>query len=35
MIAADTLPGDYSIRLQSTDAELAHLVGGLTIDTED
>ena len=34
-VAPDTPAGDYSIRLQSIDGELAYLVGALTIDTED
>ncbi len=33
-IAPDAPPGDYSIRLQSIDGELAYLPGALTIDPE-
>jgi hypothetical protein len=34
-VAPDTPAGDYSIRLQSIDGELAYLAGALTIDAED
>jgi hypothetical protein len=33
-VAPNTPPGEYSIRLQSPDGELAYLAGALTIDPE-